>query len=113
MRCRYAKTNCLRVDEIRKVHFVLESVCLSVCQLIDVENLEKTHAQLGTTTEEDFDTIFREMQGEAWSTKENYVQVAAFLESLAILHTSMYVGDIVRRYGKTWMCDSIGWVLLS
>jgi hypothetical protein len=59
---------------------------------IDVNNLYRTHAMIGTLAETDPETIFSMMQSENWNT-DNAAE--SMLDDLGVEHSSMRRGDVI------------------
>lgn len=59
---------------------------------IDVNNLYRTHAMIGTLAETDPETILSMMQSENWNTDNGAEQM---LDELGVEHSSMRSGDVV------------------
>ena len=59
---------------------------------VDLENLYRTHAMIGTLAETDPETIFSMMQSENWDT-DNAAE--SMLDDLGVKHSSMRTGDVI------------------
>ena len=59
---------------------------------VDLENLYRTHAMIGTLAETDPETIFSMMQSENWDT-DNAAE--SMLDDLGVEHSSMRTGDVI------------------
>lgn len=73
-------------------------------------SVNETHALLGNIDCSDLDTIYRIMQGEAWSPNG---EACDLLKSLGIDHTSMSVGDVIQIGDDYHLVDFIGFTLLT
>lgn len=67
--------------------------------------LETTHVCLGTVDREHPEAVWALMQGECWSPKG---EANGFICGLGLKHTSMSVGDIVRKGDDLYMVDGCG-----
>ena len=59
---------------------------------VDLENLYRTHAMIGTLAETDPETIFSMMQSENWDT-DNAAE--SMLDDLGVEHSGMRSGDVI------------------
>ena len=76
-------------------------------KLPDKDNLSETHVLLGVIPETDEERIFSQLQGEMWSPKG---QARKFISSKGLQHTSMSIGDIIRKEdGEVCVVDTVGW----
>ena len=59
---------------------------------VDLENLYRTHAMIGTLAETDPETVFSMMQSENWDTDAS---AESMLNELGVKHSSMTTGDVI------------------
>jgi hypothetical protein len=76
----------------------------------DPENLEATHTLLGKCDEHDLEKVFYNMQGEIWSP-EGEARDTIRIKGLA--HTSMMMGDVVKRPDGVHVVDFMGFKKLN
>lgn len=72
---------------------------------VNIENLNKTHIHLGNIKESDLETAFRKLQGDYWSPNG---EARELIIEKKLQHTSMSVGDIIKKDGKVYIVDMVG-----
>jgi hypothetical protein len=75
--------------------------------LVDPNDLTKTHVLLGKIAEKDPEIIFYEMQGEKWSPRG---EARDLIQKSGAWHTSMSIGDVVVIDGVPLFADRDGFV---
>lgn len=69
------------------------------------ESLPQTHVLIGTLAESDLENIYMMMQGERWSPEG---QARNMIQQSGTGHTSMSMGDVVKKPDGIYMVDSWG-----
>ena len=70
-----------------------------------IDELSKTHVQLGKIYLTNLEDIFNAMQGESWSPEG---EARNLISDKELVHTSMSAGDVVKIGNKAWACDNCG-----
>jgi len=74
-------------------------------ELPDPRRLSKTHILLGEVKARNLDEIFYMMQGDIWSPRG---EARSLIRKRGLQHTSMSVGDVIKRGSKAFLVDVRG-----
>ena len=79
--------------------------CLKRGTVPDVNNLEATHAKIGSVVAKDFNYIYDVLQGMYWSP---YGEAKNVILDAGAKHTSMSMGDVIKVGDDVYMVDEVG-----